>query len=119
MPTRLRIGCDLVFLPRFEQTIKSGGKELLQRLFTEHELAYADRLERLAGIFAIKESMIKALGKAPQTWHDMEVYHEHGKPFVRCTMQASIMHIDVSVTHDGDYAFACVVLVLPKDNCIE
>ncbi len=66
----LPIGCgvDVVELPRFAQAIKRGGRAFLRRIFTPSEEAYARAKRRttllhLAGRFAAKEAVIKAVSQ--------------------------------------------------------
>ena len=65
-----RIGCgvDVVELDRLRRAMRSGGQAFLQRIFTPSELAYARARKRttvhhLAGRFAAKEAVIKALAQ--------------------------------------------------------
>ncbi len=73
------IGIDIVDLARFERAV-SRTPALRDRLFalSERDLP----LRSLAGRFAAKEALIKALGDSTGVgWHDMEVVSdEHGNP---------------------------------------
>jgi holo-[acyl-carrier protein] synthase len=59
------VGVDLVEVPRFREVI-ARTPSMVQRLFTEHEQAYAngqrDPAPRLAVRFAAKEAALKSLG---------------------------------------------------------
>ncbi len=66
----LPIGCgvDVVDLPRFRKVLARGGAAFLRRVFTPQEVAYAKARRRttllhLAGRFAAKEAVIKALSQ--------------------------------------------------------
>ena len=86
-----KIGIDIVKISRIEKSIKS--QSFLNKVFTE--------------IFAGKEAYFKALGtglKFPLT--DVEIRHdENGKPHL-CAIDSS----DISISHDGEYAVATVIL---------
>ncbi len=100
-----KIGTDLVRISRIEKSIKS--ESFLNKVFTEKEREYCKKAENFAGIFAAKEAYFKAVGtgiKLPMT--DVEILHnEAGKPFIN-----GKENCDVSISHDGDYAVAAVII---------
>lgn len=62
----MRCGTDIVQISRMDDLVRRHGTSL-HRFFTEQELAYCQRggswrTESLAGIFAAKEALFKALG---------------------------------------------------------
>lgn len=106
----IKAGCDIVYLPRFRK-ILTRTPSMRGRLFLPHEEKNAN-LETLAGIFAAKEALIKALGSTPGRWHDIQILHENsGKPVLKYLHHQKIVKAqDVSISHDGDYAMAMVVI---------
>lgn len=109
------IGVDVVDLTRFERAA-SRTPALLERLFTPAERGLP--LHSLAGRFAAKEALIKALGDSTGVrWHDMEVVsNELGNPFfvlsnaVAGIVQAcGIDGIHLSMSHDAGIAVAYVI----------
>ncbi len=112
----LGIGVDTVEIARFERTIERTPR-LRARLFTGAE---RDRPVRsLAARFAAKEALIKALGGSDGLgWHDMEIERADNRApaFVRTgpllavleRRRAALPH--VSMTHDGGFATAFVVV---------
>lgn len=100
-----KIGTDIVKISRMEKSIKN--ESFLRRVFTEKEIEYCRKAENYAGIFAAKEAYFKAIGTgitAPLT--SMEILHnDRGKPYLN-----GISNCDVSISHDGDYAIATVVI---------
>ncbi len=100
-----KIGTDLVRISRIEKSIKS--ESFLNKVFTQKEREYCKRAENFAGIFAAKEAYFKAVGtgiKLPMT--DVEILHNKaGKPFIN-----GKENCDVSISHDGDYAVAAVII---------
>jgi holo-[acyl-carrier protein] synthase len=110
------VGIDVVDVARFGQSLdRTPG--LRERLFTPDESRH--RLASLAGRFAAKEAVAKALG-APvgMAWHDAEVVSEaSGRPLlvIRGSVQAradelGVSSIHLSLSHDAGIASAVVVL---------
>lgn len=103
----IKTGVDLVYLPRFRESFKSGGVNFLQRLYLPQELK-DKKPEHLAGIFAAKEAVIKALGLPPDSWHSIQVFHSsNGAPHVKFQPPIShLAHHSLSISHDGNYVIA-------------
>jgi holo-[acyl-carrier protein] synthase len=112
----LGIGVDVVDLARFERAV-GRTPALRSRIFTPAERDLP--LRSLAGRFAAKEALIKAIGDSTGVrWHDMEVVSDGlGNPsFVLHNAVASIAaargiaHIHLSMSHDAGIAIAYVVV---------
>ncbi len=113
------IGVDVVDLARFAEVVERTP-EIVNRLFTLDEQTSAKGhqlpLVSLAGRFAVKEAVAKALGApAGMEFHDCEVSNG-GQPQVsiRGTVQQvasdlGVTHWHVSISHDGPVAIAYVV----------
>lgn len=115
------VGTDVVSISRFKQAI-SRTEGFLERVFTAAELILPDGQPRapisLAGIFAAKESIAKALG-APDglSWQDCQIgYLDSGKPIVQLSGkiavladQLGIKSWHLSISHDAELAIAFVV----------
>jgi holo-[acyl-carrier protein] synthase len=119
------IGIDLVRTDRLEASLTRWGDRFEKRVFTEGECrTCAERIHRascLAMRFAAKEAFVKALGtgmRAPVSWRDIEVSHtDMGKPVITLSERAlglcsrlGVGAWHVSLTDDGDYGAAVVVL---------
>jgi holo-[acyl-carrier protein] synthase len=109
------IGVDVVDLKRFEHALVRTPA-LLQRLFAESERNLP--LRSLAGRFAAKEALIKALGDSSGVqWHDMAVVNNQlGNPSFELTggtaelvARLGITDIHVSMSHDAGVALAQVI----------
>lgn len=105
----MKIGCDIVYVPRFKK-ILARTPAVRRRIFLPREERGASA-EKLAGIFAAKEAIIKALGTPAGRWHDIEIFYEKsGRPKARFSrnLKPRRPH-DLSVAHDGDYAITFVI----------
>jgi len=104
----VHIGIDLVYIPDFQKRLeRSGGVE---KVFTDAELGQNQKLESLAGIFAAKEAFMKALGRKVN-WREVWVEKkESGRPVLVSPTLASEETVQVSISHDGDYAIAVVFI---------
>ena len=109
------VGVDVVDLARFAQTLERTPT-MRTRLFTDSERDL--KVESLAGRFAAKEALAKAMG-APSglSWQDFEVVNDangaprfvlHGAAPDR-VRQLGITTIHLSISHDTTVATAFVV----------
>ncbi|MBN9605918.1 MAG: holo-ACP synthase [Actinomycetales bacterium] len=114
------IGVDVVDLARFERALaRTPG--LRERLFAESELVARGRelpLRSLAGRFAAKEALMKALGDTEGIrWHDMRIVSDaEGDPAFELAGAAAaiaarrgITAVHVSMSHDAGVAVAQVI----------
>lgn len=119
------LGTDLVAVDRVERILARHGERFLARVFTAGERAECLRRARpavhLAARLAAKEAAMKALGSgwgAGVGWHDIEVCSDgETPPVLRLTGAAEAraaargaLRAWVSLSHDGGYALAAVVL---------
>lgn len=99
-------GIDLVFLPEFEKSLQSGGEGFLRRVFLPQELTDSNK-QHLAGIFAAKEAVVKALGLPTDSWHDILIKKEAtGRPMVIFQKKVNLSSYSVSISHHGEYVVA-------------
>jgi holo-[acyl-carrier protein] synthase len=124
------IGIDLVKIDRVRALAERWHDRFLKRLYTEAErrdcLARPSPYASLAGRFAAKEAVLKALGTGWSkgvSWRDIQVLRDqHGRPHatvsgrVKALMErAGVTGIHLSLSHDADYAIAEVVLTKDHD----
>jgi holo-[acyl-carrier protein] synthase len=114
------IGVDLVDLARFQRALERTPA-LKDRLFAQSEQVEGDQplpLRSLAGRFAAKEALIKALGDSTGVeWHDMRVVKDAlGNPSLelqdstrRIAEARGITALHLSMTHDAGVAIAYVI----------
>jgi holo-[acyl-carrier protein] synthase len=108
------LGIDVTQVSRFTRAAAREG--LLERVFTVAERDAS--MQRMAGRFAAKEALAKALG-APSglVWTDVEVCADDtGKPYFSCVgtvarrvAELGIGQLHLSITHDAGIAAAVVV----------
>ena len=109
------IGGDVVDLARFTRQVERTPG-LIPRLFAPAERGLP--VHSLAGRFAAKEALIKALGdSAGATWQEMEIVNDpHGNPEFKLSGAAlaavterGIDRVHVTMTHDAGIACAFVI----------
>lgn len=111
---RPRLGVDLVAVARVERLSARWGERFLRRVFTPAELAALPRRrrhERLAGLIAAKEALIKAHGRFIP-WREIEVGHlESGEPrFTRLPSELRDKKVELSLSHAAGLAIAVVLI---------
>ena len=114
------VGVDVVSVSEVEASMFRFGAEYLSRVFTARERSETrDRPRALAGRFAAKEAVFKALGTGDQpfVWTEIEVVGSEGSPAgirlrgaaARLAESSGIGGWAVSITHDQRTAAAMVV----------
>jgi holo-[acyl-carrier protein] synthase len=117
------LGIDVASIERMQRALDRFGARLWQRVLTPGEqrdlASRSDRALALAGRFAAKEALAKALG-APRDvwWHSVEVRQGPlGAPRLVLSGHArdhaerlGVVRSWLSISHDGGIAAAVVVL---------
>lgn len=121
------IGVDIIEIERVEQAIQKN-KNFINKLFTEEEINYFNNRnmnsEVIAGNFAAKEAVSKALGTGIRgfSFKDIEVLRNKlGKPEVtlhngakligsKLVRNNSSLRIHLSISHNNSSAIAYAVL---------
>ena len=122
MSSRVVTGIDLVEIKRLSTISKAIRERFIQRVYTEAEqLECAGLDERLAGKFAAKEAVSKALGSGigKVHWRDIIILkYATGQPYVELAGTAALLaeslHLSnwsVSITHTGTLAAAFAVAI--------
>ncbi len=116
----VRTGVDLIEISRINAVIARHGKRYLERVYTEAELLQlGNQTESLAGRFAAKEAVAKALGCGigAVTWKDIEILGDdehapqlklHGAAEQRAK-ELGLQSWSVSISHSVSHAVAVVV----------
>lgn len=109
------IGVDIVEIARVRAAVDRHGAGFRRRVFTDLEWQQCGRsYPSLAGRFAAKEAVMKALGTGGMAFRDIEIVRTpSGKPEVRLSgrMQRraerlGVTGIEVSISHSRDNAVA-------------
>lgn len=110
----IKIGCDLADIRKFKKSLERGGNAFLDKIFSPQELAFSSQPESLAGIFAAKEAVIKALKLKAGDWHKIEIRkNQNGRPeIILIELHHKIISQDVSISHDGEYAMAVAIFLI-------
>ncbi|GIW47176.1 MAG: holo-[acyl-carrier-protein] synthase [Deltaproteobacteria bacterium] len=115
------IGIDLVYIPRIKKLLDKWGNTFKKRVFSDNEIAYSEKHlkyeNHYAANFAVKEAFFKAIGRGFR-FKDIETLRdEHGKPYINLYGEAKktastlkISSIHTSISHDGEYSVAVVLL---------
>lgn len=119
-----RIGCgvDVVELSRFRQALSRGGARFMARVFTAEEARAARRRGRmrmlhLAGRFAAKEAILKAIWQVQParalTMQHIEVRNDRlGRPHARLLGRGGKrLRIHVSISHVDTVAVASAIAI--------
>jgi holo-[acyl-carrier protein] synthase len=116
----LSTGIDLIEIGRLEEAIQRHGKRFLERIYTPRELDEVGRnLASLAGRFAAKEAVSKALGTGIGlvAWREIEILHGperapvlhlHGAAAGRA-QDLGLCDWSISISHTRAYAVAVAV----------
>ena len=96
----IRLGNDIQLVTELFPDEESLDSLRLEEIFTKYEIAYARATNNpkvtLAGLFSLKESLVKA-GASYGTYLDLEITHDHnGAPIFYGFL--------VSISHSGNYA---------------
>lgn len=111
----MKVGIDMVYIPRAKRLLETP--EEARVLFHEEEMKHLSSAERVAGAIALKEAYFKACGKK-KDWQSVRVAHfESGAPYLKVFVpEGMIPGMDfrivetVSLSHDGEYAGAVVII---------
>jgi len=113
------LGVDIIEIDRIEKAIQNN-EGFLYRLFTEKEIEFFKacnyRTNTIAGSFAAKEAVVKALGTGVRgfSWKDIEIVRDKlGKPDVLLhgsakdiAIEKNIKNFLLSISHCKAYAIA-------------
>lgn len=117
----LGIGNDIVEVARIKSILTRYPQRFLDRVFTPHEQQYCLRRKEpalhLAGRFAAKEAIVKALGTGFSqglSWLDFEIQNDpKGKPVVAFSPFAKELlgdlNLHISISHCHQYATAFAI----------
>ena len=121
---KFKVGCDLVQIKRIEKSIQNPS--FVAKVFHPVERSYcearASRASSYAARFAAKEALAKAIGTGfyQKSVGPLQIWIENAEngaphfcyeePVRKVLAEQGFTHIDVSLSHDGDYALATVIV---------
>jgi len=113
----VKLGVDIIPVARIAAAIEKHGDRFLHRVYTPAELDYTrGNAEKLAGRWAAKEAVLKALGgrgRFPPMSSVEVLPGRRGAPEVRLTREPT-PDIAVSITHDSGLAMAVAAISDPE-----
>ena len=128
----LRLGCDICQIATIREMLQSDSGAL-ERIFSAEERSYdmatAQPEQHLAGIFSAKEALAKATripGLLGRYYQQVTITHrDDGSPVLSVSVAlaevlsaAGIQIVDVSISHDGDYSVAMVLVAIVPESSV-
>jgi holo-[acyl-carrier protein] synthase len=118
----IAVGVDIIEVERVRKVYEKHGERFLRRVYTEAEVRQCrGKVTRLAGRFAAKEAISKALGTGLRgvAWREMEIVQlRSGRPTVtlhgnakRRAEQLGISAFDVSMADLAQFSIAIAVAI--------
>jgi holo-[acyl-carrier protein] synthase len=116
----MKIGTDIIQIERIEKLIEKYGIKFKQRYLCEKEITMAVKTNTLAGLWASKEAISKALGCGignDLSFHDIIIAkNDKGAPYFVLSEDAQKRHkikdSSLSISHDGGFAIAVVAITV-------
>ena len=105
-------GVDITEVSRLRKAVEKWGDDFLKRIFTARELENARKrsslYQHLAGRFAAKEAIFKAMKIKDLGWQEVEIVNsEAGNPIARISNpKAKYYEVEISISNVKTYAVA-------------
>jgi len=109
-------GVDITEVRRIRQAIEKWQDDFLNRVFTKNEIKNAKKrisfYQHLAGRFAAKEAIFKAMGDNSLSWQDIQISNnKDGKPACEfLNKKFKDVDVHISISHVKTYAVASAVI---------
>jgi len=109
-------GVDITEVKRLREAVEKWDDGFLNRVFTSKELENAKTrgslYQHLAGRFAAKEAVFKALGDKELSWKDVQILNDKdGKPHcIILNKKNKNVEVHVSISHVKNYAVASAII---------
>ena len=118
----MKIGTDIIQISRIENALGKYGDTFKKRFLNPEEISLVDKVESLAGLWAAKEAIAKALGCGIGSrlgFHDIHIAKDpYGAPYFTLGADAQAIHpissTSLSISHDGGFAIAVVVIDMKR-----
>ena len=114
----MKIGTDIVQINRIEKSLTQFGDKFKQRFLHPQEIELVQKTASIAGFWAAKEAISKALGcgiGSELSFHDIIIAKDsRGAPTFSLSKEAQKKHqikeCSLSISHDGGFAIAVAVI---------
>ena len=114
----MKIGTDIVEIARIERALTQFDEKFKQRFLHPQEIELVKKTASMAGFWAAKEAISKALGcgiGSELSFHDIIISKDsRGAPTFKLAPEAQALHkiqtSSLSISHDGGFAIAVVVI---------
>lgn len=114
----MKIGTDIIHIQRIESSLEKFGDKFKTKFLNQNEIELAKKPESIAGFWAAKEAIAKALGcgiGAELAFHDIVITKNNkGAPNFVLAKDAQKRHrvkdASLSISHDGGFAIAVVAI---------
>ncbi len=114
----MKIGTDIIQIDRIERSLEKFGDKFKIKFLNREEITIAKKTESIAGFWAAKEAISKALGcgiGAELSFHDIILTkNAKGAPSFILSEEAQKIHqirgSSLSISHDAGFAIAVVVI---------
>jgi holo-[acyl-carrier protein] synthase len=119
----IRVGTDIALIARITRSRERFGTKFLDRYLDASEYDEQSSDATLAGLWAAKEAAAKALGCGIGTdlgFHDLRIVKD-GRGAPRIEFDESVIRrygieeSSLSISHDGGFAIAVVVIVVSSE----
>ncbi len=107
------LGIDIVSIKRIENIYKKFGNNFLKKILNPYEMKEIEKIknkkrkiEKIAGIFAAKEAIIKCLNKKIYLNEITISYTKNGKPYCKINNR----NIIISISHEKSFAVAVALI---------
>ncbi len=114
---RIEVGTDIVNIERLKNSLQKFGDRFLDRFLDENEKKIANKIETIAGFWAAKEAISKALGTGigkKLSFLDIKIKKDiNNKPYFKiCRKNFNIISSSISISHDSGFAIATAIVVI-------
>jgi len=114
----MKIGTDIIQIDRIRRLVEKHDESFKKRFLCDAEIKSLKKVESIAGYWAAKEAISKALGcgiGSKLSFHDIIISKNTlGAPMFTLRKEAQSIHnikdSSLSISHDGGFAIAVVVI---------
>lgn len=115
----MHLGTDIIQISRIESSLEKFGEKFKHKFLNTQEIEILKKNHSIAGFWAAKEAIAKALGCGIGTelsFHDIIITkNTKGAPAFSLSTKAQKIHriqsSSLSISHDGGFAIAVVIIL--------